>query len=429
MDFRTLSNIYSKPWLIEGQSALRCLDLLNDVKQGKKSWAWNDDEHDDEETEGRLQKLFANSDVVVAPLDTWEAKSHPGYNGKTVAILPLIGPVMKEDFCGIFGTASLKNELTKINATESIKTVIVLIDSPGGTVDGTESLANAITNSPKETIAAIDGYMCSAAYWIGSACDKVIATSSTDIIGCIGTMIAFYDNTEALKKIGYVLREYYASDSTDKNKDFREAKKGNGKLLIQSTLDPINNIFLDAVKENRGNKLNQEETLTGKTFVSAQALEYGLIDEISSMDQIIQASLKKQKNSIEMKISNLFKSIRSLFGKKDGEDLDLSQEQLQKIDEELAQVETLKADNARLKDEATANQTKITDLEGQVQTLNTDKANQDTKITELNTEIKRLGALDGGKFTSTSGQEEKKGEDAVEYSDSQKEMLDKANNM
>lgn len=296
MDFKTASNIYRKHWLIEGQAAIRCLDLLQEAREGKAQFSWRD-EDEEREKESYYQKLFANSDIITAPLDTYEAKYHPGYEGKIVGILPVIGPVMKEDFCGWFGTASLKNELNKMNATDSIKTIIILMDSPGGTVDGTEAFSAAIKASKKETITVVDGLMCSAGYWIGSSADKVIATSQTDMIGCIGTMIAFYDNTKALKERGYVLREYFATDSQDKNKDFREAKKGEGKLLIQSTLDPLNDIFLDAVRKNRGKQLNQEQTLTGKTFVATEAKELGLIDDIMSMEDVLFATLNKHTSS------------------------------------------------------------------------------------------------------------------------------------
>src|SRR5690606_30453552 len=98
---------------------------------------------------------------------------------------------------------------------------------------------------------------------------------------------------------------YYATKSKDKNKDFREAREGNGKLLIERLLDPMNDVFLNAVRVNRGDKLNEKETLTGKVFLSEEAMSLGLIDEISSMDEVLGKTIKKYKsNSFDMSNKN-----------------------------------------------------------------------------------------------------------------------------
>jgi ClpP class serine protease len=64
-------------------------------------------------------------------------------------------------------------------------------------------------------------------------------------------------------------------------------------LLIEQTLDPLNDIFLDAVRKNRGKQLNQEQTLSGKTFVATDAKDLGLIDDIMSMEDLLSQTIKK----------------------------------------------------------------------------------------------------------------------------------------
>lgn len=297
MNFRLARSIYSKPWLIHSQSALAYLQLLEEGKINGFRNEWMDE--DEEEPKTIFQKLFASfGNVVTAPIHRADTIDHPGYEGKSVGILPVIGPLMKEDFCGWFGTAALKNELQRMKSAKSMKAIMMLMDSPGGTVDGTQSLADEYKNSDQETITVVDGMMCSAGYWIGSGGDKVIATAKTDIIGCIGTMIGIYDNSKFLEDRGYVLREYYASGSKDKNRDLREAKKGNGAMLIESTLDPLNDVFLETVRSNRGEKLNQKLTLTGKTFVGEENKEVGLIDGVESLESVLgKLVLKHNSNS------------------------------------------------------------------------------------------------------------------------------------
>jgi ClpP class serine protease len=83
---------------------------------------------------------------------------------------------------------------------------------------------------------------------------------------------------------------------------------GDGKMLIAETLDPLNNEFLATVKSNREGKLNlaKENVLTGKTYVSKQAIEYGLIDGIRAMEDIInQTRVQTKINTYSMTLETL----------------------------------------------------------------------------------------------------------------------------
>jgi signal peptide peptidase SppA len=288
-------NIYNKPWLIEPQSALNLLELWERVISRETTWrAESEESH---EGYFQIQKLFANSDVVFAPIDTYQAKSFKGFDGANVAVIPVQGPLMKQDFCGDFGTATLANLFRLAENTRSVESIVLMIDSPGGTVDGTASFANAIKNSKKPTVAAVDGLAASAAYWLASSADEIIASSKTDVVGSIGTMVSWRDTTKMYENNGVVLRQYYATKSVDKNRAFNEANAGDGRMLVQEMLDPINNEFLSAVKNNRAGKLDlqTEDVLTGKTYVASKAKQTGLIDNIMSFDNAVKRSIQMAK--------------------------------------------------------------------------------------------------------------------------------------
>lgn len=242
------------------------------------------------------KKFFSKQDVVVMPDNRFDMRSFEGFDGATIAVISIAGPLMKADYCGSFGTASIRDLIQLAEQTTSVKTILFVIDSPGGTVDGTQLLADAITNCTKKTIALIDGYCCSAAYWIASACNEIYASANTDIIGSIGTMIGFYDDTQALQNEGLVLREFYATDSVDKNAAFRDAQNGDGKRIVAEYLDPTNSIFKTNVQNNRTGKidLKKENVLTGKIYHADEAVKVGLIDGISSFDHIINSTLNNQ---------------------------------------------------------------------------------------------------------------------------------------
>lgn len=418
VDFKVASSIYRKPWLIEPQSAISLVDLLEQIKAGTNKF---------EKPESTQQKLFANESVAIAPDNVFDAKTHAGYEGKQVAIVPITGALMKENFCGWFGTGAIRNELNKIKSTSSVKTILLLIDSPGGTVDGTQALAEAILTAQQETIAVVDGMAASAAYWIASAADRIVATSQTDIVGSIGTMISFYDRSQYLEDNGIVLREYHADASKDKNKMMRQAMKGDGKLLIKEMLNPTNDLFLAAVKNHRqGRNLNEEETLTGKTFLADQAKALGLIDEVSSFDNIMNQLLQKN-NAMKFSLKTTFKNILSFLGitpEANAESVELTDDQLNQIEAALPELKTTKE--------------KVTQLEGQIQekdqkisSLENEKTQLNQKIEQQRQEIERLGKLDAGKTSQPKAKEDKhvdNGEEKVDAMnmDFQKNLMNKA---
>lgn len=331
-------SIYNQPWLVEPSAALRMLEEWEKIRESKSNWDYKSLFIEEDDAEGKVS--FKVDGVIYAPDNSYSLREFSGFEGAEIAVITIDGPLMKSDYCGSLGTESLQ-QLTKLaDNTPSVHTIIFNIDSPGGTVNGTQAFANTIANCAKNTIAYVNGMMCSAAYWIGSSCNEVIAGSDTDIIGSIGTMISWYDNTEAMKQRGVVLREYYASKSSDKNKMMRDAQTGDGKMLISEMLDPLNNVFLSAVKNNRPDV--KEAAFSGKTYTAQNAIPVGLIDSIQSIEKLFKNALKgnKPKQSFMAKENLSFQNVITAIGADqipvvEGGFL-MTEEQLNKLDASLA---------------------------------------------------------------------------------------------
>lgn len=288
-------NVYNRPWLIEPQSAMNLMAMWERIMKNETTFRAEMEEQDN--TIHKIKQLFAKSDIAFAPDNYYDAKNFSGFEGSSVAVIPVMGPLMKNDFCGWFGTGTLQNMVRLAENTPSVKVIVPWVDSPGGTVDGTESFANTIKASKKHTMTIADGMMCSAAYWIGSSSNEVIAANKTDVIGSIGTMMSWWDSTKVIEERGYQKREFFATDSVDKNKMFRDANSGDGRALVQEMLDPMNDVFTGTVKANRKGKIDQakENVLTGKTYVSSAAKEAGLIDLITPFDKALNKALSMAK--------------------------------------------------------------------------------------------------------------------------------------
>ena len=124
-----------------------------------------------------------------------------------VGVISINGPLVKSSnlFSMLFGGTTsyedIEAQIRNMASDDSIKRIVLDIDSPGGQVAGLSDLVDAIRKTDKEVIAYTSGSMASAAYWIGSAADKIVAGPQA-MVGSIGTVLTMVDYTELDKKIG-----------------------------------------------------------------------------------------------------------------------------------------------------------------------------------------------------------------------------------
>lgn len=201
----------------------------------------------------------------------------------STAHVKISGPVMRQDGLCSKGMESIGKIIQSADNSPNISAIVLEVSSPGGTVDGTETLANIIKNCSTKTY-AFSHFAASAAYWLVSACDEIWASSRTAEFGSIGVMLSFVDWTKAMEAEGATFHELYSSLSSDKNGAFNKALKGDYEELIKEGLDPIAEIFRQEMRDNRG--LDNAQ-MTGKVYMAETALEHGMIDRIGSMDELV----------------------------------------------------------------------------------------------------------------------------------------------
>ncbi|MES2590889.1 MAG: S49 family peptidase [Bacteroidota bacterium] len=326
----------------------------------------------------------------------------------SVAVINMTGPILKQDNCGAPGTATLGQRHKAADNHPNISAHIIVTDSGGGSVDGTMDFANVIKASVKPVVSFVDGMMASAAYWIGSASSEIVANNETAQIGSIGTASTMYDNRAYLEKNGYKMIYVNADTSPDKNQTYFQAIDGNTVPLREGSLNPLNAIFHNAVKENRSGKLKMSgaEPLTGKVYLSQQALEMGLIDHIGNFDfavqraselgQAFQSNQSINNNQIPnptMKVKAIFASMVSFFTTKftgfKADETVLTEEHLETLNAELGTLDTVKAS---LKTAETA----VSTLTGEKATLQKAHDELGTTNKEMVAEIQRLCKLNPG---------------------------------
>ena len=238
---------------------------------------------------GRLSRIEADS-----ALDIPE---------NTIAVLNLSGVVMKNDFCGIAGTASMRSSLIEALDVPNVVGAMIVTDSPGGAVNGSFELYEAIANAKKPVFGFADGLAASAAYLILCGCTEVFASHASAVIGSIGVMTTLRDHSERLKEMGVREEIFTARTSPDKNLKYKEAMEGNDTKLQENDLMPLHAMFMDAIKATRPDVA--AEALTGETYLADKAMRLGLIDGIASIEDVAARAMDigayvNQKNSISI---------------------------------------------------------------------------------------------------------------------------------
>lgn len=369
---RLLVEIINSKWLIDKESAYGYrslfLSLLNGEKMDDKDWS---------NERSKNKSFVVNSANKVSRYSLSDANIPEG----STAVIPIRTEIMKYDqACGPRGTLSIQEDIKQADSNAKIQSIVLVIDSPGGQVTHTDLLAETIANSKTPIVAYVEGLAASAAYWIASATQKIIASSELDRVGSIGTMLAFADVQPAYEKMGVIFHELYATKSTDKNKDINDVLDGKYDNYRKNTLDPINEQFHAAVKKNRPN-LNKD-VLTGKVYFAPDAIKMGLIDEIGTMDYAIEEANRlgslnnsEQSNTIEMKIkvNNAWKAIVSFFGFDTAKENELTEESVEKLNAELE-----------------SRGDKIAQLESEIAAANTAKEAAEKALTEQQAETARV---------------------------------------
>lgn len=212
-----------------------------------------------------------------------------------VAVIPVAGVLSKKanlftQVSGMSSTEIIGRDIRQAAADGSVSGIVLSIDSPGGTVDGTQTLADIVAQArtEKPVVSIVDGAMCSAAYWIGSAAQEVLISSATDQVGSIGVVFAHKDISAAEAMQGVKTTEITAGKYKRVASQYAPLSE-TGRATMQETADYLYSLFVGAVAKARG--VSEETVLQdmadGRVFIGQQAIDAGLVDGVSTLDGAI----------------------------------------------------------------------------------------------------------------------------------------------
>ncbi len=176
----------------------------------------------------------------------------------------------------------MERMLETIEQNPNIIGTLLFVNTPGGYIHRVDITAEAIKNATKPIAAYCTGLCASAGMWLVSGADKIFAASKLDTFGSIGVMTTYSDDRKFWEEMGFIDTDIYATKSTRKNEESREAAKGNFEPIVK-TLDFANEAFHATIRENR-NVAADSEVFAGAVYNSEDAIKLGLVDEIADFD-------------------------------------------------------------------------------------------------------------------------------------------------
>lgn len=198
------------------------------------------------------------------------------YLSRKVVEAPKIGIIRLNYEIDGLSTYEITEQLKYAREDESVKAIVLLINSPGGSAAYSEELYLAILNTRKEmpVIASIDQLAASGGYFMAAAADEVYA-KPTSFVGSIGVIASVPD-------------EVYLDETvltTGPYKSFGGTSDG-----FVRTMERAKFAFLEAVVSGRGDRLKVEESFLtrAEVYSGVQALEMGLVDELLSTQDAVE---------------------------------------------------------------------------------------------------------------------------------------------
>ena len=422
------NDIFREPWMIEPQTATAQKHLLQGMLMGLEFEDGNDGDE--------LPDSVKHENTELIP------------RGKKIHLEYLQGTMFRNGtVCGIPGTRVIAANLLEADGQKDIIGHILIVDSGGGAANSVPDLAEAILACQKPVVAYVDGYMCSAAMYVGSYCRHIIAHREEDQIGCIGTMIQLEDWPKQIKdNNGVVHVRVYADGADEKNGEYEAALEGNFELIKERVLNPHNERFKADIRKNR--PAVKEDQLKGRTY-NAKEVVGTLIDSVGDFEAAVQKVIEL--SNLNIKPMEGLKNIQSLATCHDLQSVDdcvtLNNEQMEEIDaaigvgitnkalnetnaktitEQAQAISDLTTERDELKakaDQLPAKEQQIADLTQERDTLKTQNEQKDARIQELENLIAAdpdereaiMQAMHNGNPSNSDNFKEFSEEEAMEY--------------
>jgi protease IV len=207
--------------------------------------------------------------------------------GDKIAVVDLEGVILSPK--------STVDQLKKYADDDSVKAIILHVNSPGGGVAASEEIYREVKRirdeKKKRIVAAIESVGASGAYYVSSATNKIYADEGS-IVGSIGVISEWVNYGDLLHWAKLKAIVMKAGEFKDTGNPTREMSPGEQQYL-QSLIDNMHSQFIQAVADGRKMKYQDVKVIAdGKVWTGQQAASMKLIDQVADFQAAVKDTAK-----------------------------------------------------------------------------------------------------------------------------------------
>ena len=248
---------------------------------------------DSEALENKLAALAVEDDYKdvswISFADYVAAKVLPGKARQKIAVIYADGEIVdgsgRSDIAGDRFAALI----AKVRADSSVKSVVLRVNSPGGSVLASEKIKEQLDllKADKPVIASYGDYAASGGYWISNNCEKIFSGATT-LTGSIGVFGMVPDLSGTMHDIARVGVESVTSHKHGDMYSLMRPFDAEEHAYMQASIEAIYDRFTNIVSEGRGIPQETVDAVgQGRVWTGADALQIRLVDEIGTLEDAI----------------------------------------------------------------------------------------------------------------------------------------------
>jgi protease IV len=204
-----------------------------------------------------------------------------------VAVIPIEGEILE--------ARDALDTLKKYADNDSVKAIVIRINSPGGAIAPSQEIYSGIRRTRKESgkpiVASLDSVAASGGFYIAAACDEIVANPGS-ITGSIGVILQWFDMKELARWAKLKPETITSGALKDAGSPWRELTESE-RQYFQSIVTQLHGQFVRDVATGRAGRIKYEEVARladGRVFTGEQALKLKLVDELGSIDDAVRTA-------------------------------------------------------------------------------------------------------------------------------------------
>lgn len=230
-------------------------------------------------------------------LDAWLADNPPPRGGKAIGVITIAGEISDgragPGESGAERIAGLLDEALEAD----LEALVVRVDSPGGTMTGSEAIRRAILRHKEKDIpivVSMGNVAASGGYWVSTAADRIFAEPET-ITGSIGIYGVLPTFEDTLAELG-VTTDGVTTTGLSGQPDLAAGLTEDASAVLQATIDSGYERFLTLVAQSRGKTREQADAVgQGRVWDGGTARQLGLVDQFGGLDDALAYAARQAK--------------------------------------------------------------------------------------------------------------------------------------